>query len=380
MVTASCSLRVLTFALTCCVIAFTAIPASSGTVDQVAALHESTLFAFPDAAHGEDPQSPFARDAQGNIYGATHKGGPAGAGVVFELTPNARGFSETILYSFSGSGEVGIEPGPLSIDAAGNLWGMTRKGIFELTHETGGAWHAKLIVACSTFGMPLTLAGGAVYGACAYSGELVKLTRAGSAFHETTLHRFGANSNLYPNGGLIVDNNGDVFGTSWGSGAGCCANAGPMYELTRSGSRYHFANLFYSGTFYGPLIDGNGAIYTMEFYPGAAGVGDILKALPGPTGYDLTYPDNSVGKGTGTPIMTSSGALYFGNGSLVEKLTPGHTGYMLSVAYRFPTPVRLNQLTIDAAGNIFGGTANDGVAKCGRSGRSGCGTIFELTP
>lgn len=72
------------------------------------------------------PNTGVVFDSQGNLYGAT-QGGGGGVGVVYELTPLATvPWTETILYTFNG-GSDGSEPDttPLSLDAAGNVYGTT---------------------------------------------------------------------------------------------------------------------------------------------------------------------------------------------------------------------------------------------------------------
>ena len=57
------------------------------------------VFTGPD---GNNPAAGVIFDAAGNLYGTTQGGGPANAGTVFKLTPNANGtWSETVIYSFT---------------------------------------------------------------------------------------------------------------------------------------------------------------------------------------------------------------------------------------------------------------------------------------
>jgi uncharacterized repeat protein (TIGR03803 family) len=65
-------------------------------------------------------------DRAGNLYGTTTEGGASGAGVVFKLTHNGSGgYTESVLYAFTG-GSDGCDPfAGLIADSAGNLYGTT---------------------------------------------------------------------------------------------------------------------------------------------------------------------------------------------------------------------------------------------------------------
>jgi uncharacterized repeat protein (TIGR03803 family) len=72
------------------------------------------------------------RDAAGNLYGTTGKGGglracplQGGCGTVFKLSPTG---TETVLYSFTGGADGSNPSGGLIQDAAGNLLGTTEFG------------------------------------------------------------------------------------------------------------------------------------------------------------------------------------------------------------------------------------------------------------
>jgi uncharacterized repeat protein (TIGR03803 family) len=67
-------------------------------------------------------------DATGNLYGTTLGGGQFNPGTIFRLSPNATGWTETILYSFTGGNDGAYPSAALTIDAAGNLFGTTLWG------------------------------------------------------------------------------------------------------------------------------------------------------------------------------------------------------------------------------------------------------------
>ena len=64
----------------------------------------SDLYDFNAESDGYDPGSgDLIWDQQGNIYGTTEYGGASDGGTVWELTPSGNGYTESFLYSFSGS-------------------------------------------------------------------------------------------------------------------------------------------------------------------------------------------------------------------------------------------------------------------------------------
>lgn len=89
-------------------------PAANGNWTQ------SVLYLDPSGL--QDSISPLIRDASGSLYGTTFSA-PTGWGSVFKLTPTNGGWSYTTLHTFTCSDGDGAGPGPLAIDAQGNLYG-----------------------------------------------------------------------------------------------------------------------------------------------------------------------------------------------------------------------------------------------------------------
>ncbi len=90
---------------------------------------------------GANPYVSPILDAAGNLYGATHAGGPADAGVIFKLAPASNGtWAFTVLHVFLG--KPAEQPDArLVLDKAGNLYGTTSNSsangsggvVFEIT-------------------------------------------------------------------------------------------------------------------------------------------------------------------------------------------------------------------------------------------------------
>ncbi|HEY8697498.1 MAG TPA: choice-of-anchor tandem repeat GloVer-containing protein [Rhizomicrobium sp.] len=140
-------------------------------------------------------------DSSGDLLGTTGGGGLGNAGVVFELSPKGRDFIDTTLYKFCSLAHCadGSDPiGPLAQDADGNLFGTTNLG--------GGG-----------------------------SGVVFEVVPNGTASQETVLHSFcseGSNctDGGAPEGGLIIDASGNLFGTATSGGE--FGNGGTIFEIS----------------------------------------------------------------------------------------------------------------------------------------------------
>lgn len=98
------------------------------------------LYAFTGAADGSIPSNGVVFDKQGNLYGTAQGGNfsgqycgyPIGCGVVYKLTPpsgNQGGpWTESVPYTFSGGVDGFIPVGPLVLDDAGDVYGVTKAG------------------------------------------------------------------------------------------------------------------------------------------------------------------------------------------------------------------------------------------------------------
>ncbi|MGA8502661.1 MAG: choice-of-anchor tandem repeat GloVer-containing protein [Candidatus Sulfotelmatobacter sp.] len=172
---------------------------------------ESVLYSFcsqSGCTDGLSPSSSLIEDAPGNLYGTTWQGGAncqygydgAGCGTVFKLAQNGDGgYSENVLYSFCAQGGTGCPDGygpssGLIEDTSGNLYGTTFDGGI---HDVQGD-----------------------------GGTVFELTPSGAGYTETVLYSFCAQSSPTiactdgspPEGGLIEDASGNLYGTTNGGG------------------------------------------------------------------------------------------------------------------------------------------------------------------
>lgn len=88
---------------------------------------ETPLYTFTNTADGETPAAAPALGADGNFYGLTEAGGQDNLGVVYELSPQHGGWTETVLYSFAGGSDGATPQGTLLL-SNGNLYGVTFSG------------------------------------------------------------------------------------------------------------------------------------------------------------------------------------------------------------------------------------------------------------
>jgi uncharacterized repeat protein (TIGR03803 family) len=107
----------------------------------------TTLHSLTSGVDGANPVlAPLTIDAAGNLFGIVPGGGPNAYGLAFELSPASGGsYTEQILHTFSGLSGDGATPyGSLIVDSAGNLYGTTAGGgaqgtgtVFELVKSSG---------------------------------------------------------------------------------------------------------------------------------------------------------------------------------------------------------------------------------------------------
>jgi uncharacterized repeat protein (TIGR03803 family) len=227
---------------------------------------ESVLYRFCSLANCADGASPFAGlifDQAGNLYGTTGYGGAHGVygvgGTVFKLTPNQNGrWTEHVLYSFcSRPGCVdGVQPfAGLIFDQAGNLYGTTEYGgaaysnnasgtVFKLIRNQNGGWTESVLYSfCSRlnctdgsypqagliFDQAGNLCGTNAGGGHGY-GTVFQLTpNQNGGWTEHVLHAFMDQPGALSAAGLILDQAGNLYGTTSGDGS---TTFGSVFEIT----------------------------------------------------------------------------------------------------------------------------------------------------
>ncbi len=150
---------------------------------------ETILHRFSAWAGGTSPSFPLTLDNVGNLYSVAG-GGSGYNGIVFKL--NRQG-QEKVLYNFSY--DEGYPCAGLLRDKKGNFYSTTCEGSYS------------------------------------YEGTVYKLDKAGK---KTILHAFsGGSDGGFPEGTLIMDEHGNLYGTARGGGnSGCYEGCGVVFKIT----------------------------------------------------------------------------------------------------------------------------------------------------
>jgi uncharacterized repeat protein (TIGR03803 family) len=349
----------------------------------------TTLASF-DFPAGLDPYGGLVMDSSGNLYGTTTYGGANGVdgdGTIFEVAHGSGAI--TTLAVFNGTNGANPFDG-LIMDSSGNLYGTTSAGsassgygtVFELAHGSGtittlasfngtdgSGPYAGLIMDKSG-----NLYGTTERGGASGDGAVFELAKGSGTI--TTLASFNGTNGSEPEGALIMDSSGNLYGTANTGGA---SSDGTVFELAHgsgtittlasfngSDGEYPEAALVMdtSGNLYGTTTYNDGTVFELAHGSGA------ITTLASFNGTDGQAPDGAL-------IMDSSGNLYgtaSGGGvsdGTVFELAHG-SGTITTLASFNGTNGNCPEaaLIMDSSGDLYSTTINGG-------GGLG-GTVFEL--
>lgn len=264
------------------------------------------LYSFRNGFDGQAPDGTLVRDKTGNLYGTAGNGGVGSGGTVFKLDPSG---NLTVLHSFPSNPSDGIAPsGNLVRDAKGNLYGTTRGG---------GAYNYGTVFKVDAFGNETIIhnftggsdggypyAGvirdskGNLYGTTYQGGDLVNcpggygcgvVFKIGKKGKETVLHAFTGYDGRAPEGTLLLDKAGNLYGTTAYGGQTDIYYYGTVFKLDPTGNE----TVLYAFTGYGdgayPLagltMDKSGNLWGTASQGGyrpqnSAGFGVVFKITP----------------------------------------------------------------------------------------------------
>jgi len=190
---------------------------------------------------GYDPWGGVIFDAGGALYGTTDQGGDLGYGTVFQLVPSPSGWTENILYAFTGGQDGGLPAGDLLFDQSGNLYGISGfpGTVFMLTP----GWSFTVLYELGQWGsggQGLTMdAAGNLYGTTDRGGigdctdgcgEVFELTPISGGWTYKLLYDFtGGEDGARPLSTVLIDPQGNLYGTAQVGGA---YGYGVVWEIT----------------------------------------------------------------------------------------------------------------------------------------------------
>jgi uncharacterized repeat protein (TIGR03803 family) len=280
---------------------------------------ETVLYRFAGQPDGAIPGGgDLVFDPAGNIYGTTVGGGTTNNyGTAYKLSHSGGGWTESILYNFTGQQEGGNPIGGLTFDTAGNLYGTTSIGGLVSPPDIPGA------------------------------GVIFKLTPSGGGWTESTVYMFqgGSEADL-PAASLTLGSDGFLYGTSLAGAAGFCQLG------------YHL---------------GCGVVFSVPY-------STIFGFFPNPANNPpLSGPMAALALDSGRNIYgTTTGDEVFSAGNVFKLSYPN---YSYTSLYDFTGgrdgghPV--SNVVFDTSGNLYG-TASGGGGSSNCQG--GCGVIWKITP
>jgi uncharacterized repeat protein (TIGR03803 family) len=304
-------------------------------------------FAGPD---GSQPNGDLVTDSAGNIYGVTGSGGGSSEGVAYQITP---GGTQTLLHAFNSVPDGNNPNGGLVMDTAGNLYGVT-------THGGTSEW-----------------------------GTIFKITPDD---HESVLYNIASRSDGgFPNGSLVVDKDGNLFGTTQNGGT---KDQGTVFKVAPDGTH----TILYS--FQGGTTDGGQPVAGLisfdkkTFYGtatagGAHGHGVVFKITD--KGKETVLYSFGVGTADGwSPraglIKDASGLMYgtlsagaaHGFGGVYTITPDGVESLLISFTGGTAGQTPVGELAFQKGGLLIGAMTNGGNLT-GNCGSTGCGVIYTVS-
>ena len=271
--------------------------------------NETVIYNFTGGDDGFGPGSAVVFDKAGNLYGTTPDGGAYEQGVVYQLSPNQQQWEQSVIHAFTGGDDGAVGSlGPLLLDAAGGLSGVTELGgkygagvAFRLW-PVGNTWNFTILYAFQ--GLPdagypyggLTLdSRGRFYGTTYFGGasglgsvfEIGAGPTVRTAWQESVLYSFQGDTDAsFPTSTLVFDAVGNLYGTSSTGGNPSC-DCGTIFKLTPHSGGWDESILHRFGGSgdgsspnYGLTPDGKGNYFGVTPVGGTYGQGVVFQITP----------------------------------------------------------------------------------------------------
>jgi uncharacterized repeat protein (TIGR03803 family) len=297
---------------------------------------EQVIYSFNEASGPAAPAAGPIVDKSGNLYFPTvdwNYGGVDYPGSVVELSQSDGQWTATTLWAYGTNQTDGQYPNGL----------LLRDGVLYGTTFEGGSTDCPLQFGCGT-----------VY-------ELVQSSTCGNpaGWCEIQLYYFqGGSDGMQPQGPLIMDGRGNLFGTTVAGGEGCNDGCGTVFEMEKNASGYKEKILYRfpprSGTFVGKngsgsitplLLASDGSLLGTAQAGGAHGFGTVFQLTPNGHRWDFKVLHTFDGKDGAFPDsgLVANGGFYYGvtagdqtdNYGTVYGLTPG-TPWKFTRLYAIP--------------------------------------------
>ena len=280
------------------------------------------LHAFSrNASDAFEPNAPLMEDGRGNLYGTTNGGWPLTGGTIFRLGTDGTGFQ--ILHTFIGGADDGSGPiSGLILDGVGNLYGTTNRGgsfgagtvfrmkidgtgfqllkAFSSSSSGDGDWPERSLVLDRSG----NLYGTTPAGGSSDAGTVFKVRTDGTGFQ--VLHSFvgGASDGRFPYASLILDELGNLYGTTSLGGHSAVPTAlpgqmydgsGTVFKIKTDGTGFVILRAFTNATNdaatpYGPLIlDGSGNLYGTTTEGGSSNYGTVFRIGMDGSGFQILH-------------------------------------------------------------------------------------------
>lgn len=215
------------------------------------------------------------------------------------------------------------------------------------------------------------------------AGSVYELTPTPTGWSYRVIHDFMWYESFQPDGGVVVDATGNLFGTTQFAGSG---TGGVLYTMFSDGA----GGWYYEVPYFFPeevqpwgdlILDQDHSLYGITWSPGPDVVGTIYQAA---SEIEVLH---SFSQNDGTPYgslsMDSAGNLYRtaglsglgqcgSTGCTVFKVTSTANGWSYRVLHSFANGEQAVNVISDGDGNLFGAVSTGGA--------NAKGYIFEIAP